>query len=111
VINQCRRANGRLDIARGRARVVDPASRAKLKVTFAPALLQWLPGAWADYWILDVSPDYRRALVGTPDRKSLWVLAREASLPDDEYHAMLLQATALGFETQRMRRTTHRSVL
>lgn len=110
VVNQCRRAHGRLDTVRGRARVVDPVSRAKLRVTFAPALLRWLPGAWADYWILDVSPGYRRALVGTPDRKSLWILAREPSIPETEYHALLLQAAAQGYETQRMQRTTHRSL-
>src|SRR5262249_36824167 len=47
VTNRCRRDNGRLDVVRGRARVVDPISRAKLKLTFAPKLLRWLPFVWA----------------------------------------------------------------
>jgi apolipoprotein D and lipocalin family protein len=63
---------------------------------------------WADYWILDVSPNYGLALVGTPDLRSLWVLAREPSVPDASYHALLMHAAAQGYDTQRMRVTPHR---
>lgn len=108
VINRCRRRNGSVAEVRGRARVADPVSRAKLRISFAPAWLRWLPWAWSDYWILDVSPDYGMALVGTPDLKSLWVLAREPTIPDASYHALLLQAAAQGYDTRRMRMTPHR---
>lgn len=110
VINQCRRTSGRIESVTGRARVVDRHSRAKLKVSFAPALLRLLPWAWADYWILDVSPDYRRALVGTPDRRSLWLLSREPSLSEPECRAMLILAAAQGYDTQLVRPTTQHSI-
>jgi len=107
VIDRRRRADGRGDVVRGRARVVDPVSQAKLKITFAPAVLRWLPIFWTDYWILDVTPDYSRALVGTPDRRSLRILARKASIPASDYHTMLLHAAAQGYDTARMRMTVH----
>jgi apolipoprotein D and lipocalin family protein len=107
VINCCRRIDGRFAVARGRARVVDRIAQSKLQVTFAPALVRWLPMAWADYWILDVAPDYGCALVGTPDRRSLWILARAPSLPATEYHALLMRAEALGYDTRRVHITPH----
>ena len=103
-------AGGRVDLLRGRARVVDPVSRAKLKITFASPFLRWLPSAWSDYWILDVTPDYSRALVGTPDRRSLWVLAREASIPAHEYRHMLMQASMQGYNTGRVLPSTPRAI-
>jgi apolipoprotein D and lipocalin family protein len=110
VINRCRRADGRYFSLRGRARVVDRRSRAKLKVSLVHPLLGWLPWAWADYWILDLSPDYRRALVGSPDRRHLWILARESMLSRPEYRSMLLIAAAKGYDTQLVRQTTPASV-
>jgi apolipoprotein D and lipocalin family protein len=108
VINRCRRRNGSVAEVRGRARVADPVSQAKLRVSFAPAFRRWLPFVWADYWILDVSPNYGLALVGTPDLRALWVLAREPSVPDASYRALLMHAAAQGYDTNRMRVTPHR---
>lgn len=108
VINRCRRRNGSVAEVRGRARVADPISRAKLRVSFAPAFLRVLPWVWSDYWILDVSPSYGMALVGTPDLKALWILAREPTIPDASYHALLMHGAAQGYDTRRMRMTPHR---
>jgi apolipoprotein D and lipocalin family protein len=102
VINCCRRVDGRFAVVRGRARVVDRVSQSRLRISFAPALVRWLPMAWADYWILDVAPDYGCALVGTPDRRSLWILARAPSMPASDYHEMLMRAAALGYDTRRV---------
>lgn len=110
VINRRRQPNGRAIVTRQRARVVDPISHAKLKVTSAPVLLRWLPMAWSDFWILDVAPDYRYALVGGPERRSLQVLAREPTMPAAAYHALLTRAAALGFDTRRMRTTAQRAL-
>lgn len=110
VLNRCRRADGRVREVIGRARVVDRRSRSKLEVTFAPKLLRWLPWVWADYWILDVSPGYRFAVVGTPDRRHLWLLARDPAISAAEYRAMLLVAADRGYDTERVQRSTPRSV-
>lgn len=109
VVNRCRREDGSVDEAEGRGRVPDPAQPGQLEVTFAPGALQWLPFAWADYWVLFVDEDYRVALVGTPERDALWVLAREPSMPPADYEALKSLALRHGFDTDRLQPTPHRS--
>ena len=106
VINRCRTAKGDSVRAEGRARLADrhgPASR--LKVRFAPAILSFVPGVWADYWVREVTDDYRAALVGTPDRRYLWVLSREPELDQATYDRLLETAAAQGFEVARIKRS------
>jgi len=81
VVNQCVRRDGSLDQARGIARVVDADTRAKLKVSLV-SLLGWRP-FWGDYWIVGLDPNYRWAVVGAPNRKYGWILARSKTLDPD----------------------------
>lgn len=98
VLNRCLTPEGRLKAAKGRAKVVDPATGARLKVTFF-----W--PFYGDYWILDLDPDYRRVLVGTPNRKYLWILARGPVLDAGTYEGLVRRAQELGFDTSRLLRT------
>ena len=109
VVNACLTASGDSVRAEGRARKADqggPASR--LKVRFAPAILSFLPAVWADYWVLDLPDDFRAALVGTPDRRYLWILSREPELDQATYARLLGTAAAQGFDTARVQRTIKR---
>ena len=107
VINRCRAADGSVTEAKGIARVVDSRTFAKLKVRFAPGWLSFLPFVWGDYWILGLADDYNWAVVGSPDRKYLWILARKADLSADAYAAALAAVRANGFETERLVKTNH----
>lgn len=107
VVNRCRIASGAMDDAVGVARVADPKTRAKLEVRFAPAFLSFLPFVWGDYWVLGLDPQYRWAVVGTPDRAYLWILARTPTVPDADYQAALAVASAQGFDVGRAVRTQH----
>lgn len=78
VINRCTTSEGRVDEAKGLARVEDPVSNARLKVSFF-SVLGWRP-IWGDYWIIGLGDDYEFALVGSPDRKYGWILSREPEL-------------------------------
>jgi apolipoprotein D and lipocalin family protein len=40
--------------------------------------------------------------VGTPDRKSLWMLARTPTISDERYAALIARAEQLGFDLARM---------
>lgn len=52
-------------------------SCARLKVQFG-GIVKLVPVPdEGNYWICQLTPDYSMALVGTPDRKSLWLLARD----------------------------------
>lgn len=97
VDNRCWDASGQPTQSVGEAKPVDE-SNAKLTVTFLPELLRWIPFTRGDYWILKLDDDYRHALVGTPDRKYLWLLSRQPD-PDAEMVAQYLaEARAAHFD-------------
>ncbi|PNU05730.1 MULTISPECIES: lipocalin family protein [Novosphingobium] len=97
VDNRCIDKKGEPDQAIGQAFPVD-AGNARLKVSFLPQYLRWLPFAKGDYWVMRISPDYTVALVGTPDRANLWLLARTPRLSAKVRDDYLSSATAQGFD-------------
>jgi len=107
VVNRCRKQDGTTTVASGVARIVDPATSAKLKVRFAPAALSFLPFVWGDYWILGLAPDYSWATVGSPDRDYLWILSRTPLLDDERFAAAVNIAKSMGFDVSRLTRTAN----
>lgn len=97
VVNRCRNEQGEPVEAKGRAEAV-PGHPGQLKVSFLPAGLRWVPFTQADYWILQVDPEYRVALVGTPDRKHLWLLSRTHGLDPGLEEEHLVAATQQGYD-------------
>ena len=55
-----------------------------------------------NYWVFYVDERYQTALVGTPDRKYLWLLARTPTIPQQKYTALLTRAEKLGFDISRI---------
>lgn len=104
VTNTCRDAeDGELREAEGVATIPDPEEPAKLKVQFF----------WpfrGDYWILALDPDYEWALVGTPDRDHVWILARTARLDEAIMTRLIERLRRDGYPVERLRRTEHPSV-
>jgi apolipoprotein D and lipocalin family protein len=102
VVNRCRKESveGPEKTARGRARVVDTTSNARLEVSFFRPF-------WGDYWIIDLGVDYDYAVVGHPGRDYLWILSRRPTLEAGVYDAILGRLTAQGYETSRLVRTVH----
>jgi apolipoprotein D and lipocalin family protein len=100
VVNRCRKANGEYTTARGKAKIVDKKTNAKLKVTFF-----W--PFYGDYWILDLGPNYEYAVVGAPNRDYLWILSRTPQLDEQLYQRLLREMATRGFATDRMIRTSH----
>lgn len=105
VVNRCRAADGTAVEARGVARVEDERTFSKLKVRFAPAYLSFLPMVWGDYWILGLADDYSWAVVGSPDRQFLWVLARTPIVDAGRLDAAHAAARANGFDVSRLEAT------
>lgn len=108
VRNRCIVADGSFEESIGLARAVPVAGQpgaGRLEVRFAPDWLGWLPAVWGDYWILKLDRDYQVALVGTPNRKYLWVLSRAPRLDDDLLQAELDYARTLGFEVDQVELT------
>lgn len=100
VVNTCIKNDGKEKVTKGTARLADkggPAS--ELKVTF------FWPFS-GDYWVLDLEPEYRWALVGSPNRKYFWVLSRSPQLDSSTYNKIVAKAQSRGFESARLVRTT-----
>ncbi|MBK8189682.1 MAG: lipocalin family protein [Vampirovibrionales bacterium] len=100
VLNACDTREGRID-ARAEARVMDPETGAKLKVSFLK-LLTWQYWLGGDYWILALEPTaYRYAIVGHPHRRYGWVLSRTPQLSDEDARAILTKLETLGYDPSR----------
>lgn len=95
VVNRCRKGklDGPEDVAEGTATVVDPATNAKLSVTF------FWPFA-GDYWVLDLADDYGWALVGEPSGRYLWILARAPEISAETRAQLIAKLTAMGYRTE-----------
>jgi apolipoprotein D and lipocalin family protein len=105
VVNRCREKDGDFAQAVGLARRnADYDNPAILEVRFAPAWLSALPFVWGDYWVIALGDDYRAALVGAPNRKYLWILAREPRLDDSEYARLVDIAKAQGFDVSALKK-------
>ena len=55
-----------------------------------------------NYFIVWLAPDYSAAAVGTPDRKCLWILARQPALPVATYHQIVEHCRKLGFPVENL---------
>ncbi len=94
-----------MDSAKAEAKVADKGSDAKLKVRFAPAFLSVFGFVWADYWIIDLGPDYEYAVVADPKREYLWILSRNAELKEPVYQDILRRVEKQGFEPGKLVKT------
>jgi apolipoprotein D and lipocalin family protein len=99
VENACTNRAGSIERSEGTAKIVDPSTNAKLKVTFF-----W--PFYGDYWIIDLGNDYEYAVVGEPSRHYLWILSRTPTLADSVFQNIIQQLTAKGYDPQTLVRTT-----
>lgn len=100
VVNRCFKnsLDGPLKVSKGKAEVVDTATRARLKVWFL----------WpfkGDYWIIDLDDDYQWAVVGVPSRKYLWILSRTPTLDGNVYDGILRRVIEKGYDPTRLNLT------
>jgi len=105
VRNRCRRG-GELEEAIGQAKPVD-TSNSRLEVSFLPEGLRWIPFTKGDYWVILVDSGYTTALVGSPDRKYLWLLAREPHMDETTRQHYIGYARQQGFDVERLIHTPH----
>jgi apolipoprotein D and lipocalin family protein len=116
VINRCRTAEGKLDSVIGLARPpsgvarIDEAGRltpARLEVSFLPAWLRWTGIGWGAYWVIDLAPDGRYAIVSEASREYLWVLSRQPALTPADDAAIRARLQALGFDLTKLQAHPH----
>lgn len=102
VTNTCQSiANGQLKTANALA-WSNNAANTWLKVSFAfgnnPIAQMWpFSILSADYLILYVDDNYTQALVGSADKKYLWILSRNPTMAKQELNRLLLLAQTKGY--------------
>ena len=85
----------------GSASVGKEGDTSKLRVSFVPGVGKYGVGA-ADYWVVDLQPDYQYAVVGDPARRAMWVLSRTPQLDDATLEGIKERAAAQGFDPARL---------
>ncbi len=105
VDNRCIDQEGNELRSLGEGFVSNAPYNSKIKVSFLPEALRWVPFARGDYWILKIDSQYQMALVGEPKRKYLWVLSRTPHPDEQKVTEYLRYAQTLGFSIKDMVRS------
>ncbi|MHA7871364.1 MAG: lipocalin family protein [Hyphococcus sp.] len=105
VVNTCRKGGveGKAQSAKGRARVVDASTNAKLEVSFFGPF-------WGDYWVIGLADDYSLSLVGEPQGRYLWILSRTPQIDAETRAGALQHLKAKGYNTDALYFTQHSAV-
>lgn len=74
------------------AYVVNTQTNAEWKVKFFGGLIT------APYLVIDLDPNYQWTVVGYPSRKYGWIMAREKTMPDATYKAILKRLAEQGYD-------------
>ncbi len=98
VDNRCYTREGKISQAIGEAFIQNAPFNSKLKVSFLPEAIRWLPFGRGDYWILKIDENYQTVLVGEPRRKYMWVLSRSPQPDPAVVNAYLDYAKSLGYD-------------
>ena len=99
VLNTCIRKKGKTTDIDGEAQATDVSG------VFSLQFDRWyfkLFGIRADYNIIKLDPQYRYALIGGKNRKSLWLLSRTKTISDEVYNQYVNFAKEQGFDVSKL---------
>jgi apolipoprotein D and lipocalin family protein len=83
--------DGESSVALGKAKLAGKPTDGHLQVSFFLFF-------YADYFIMDIDPDYQWALIGSKADKYLWILSRVPQMEDITYNKILDKARDLGYD-------------
>lgn len=90
--------DGKLKTAKGMAKIPDPKTPAKLKVSFF-----W--PFYGNYWIIELDKEYGWVVIGEPSRKYLWILSRELKMDEATYSMLLDRISHHGYDISKIDKT------
>ena len=82
-------ATGKATSIQGVANAEDPVSGT---VTTGRLNVQFFGFVNGPYYVIDIDDKYQRALVGSPDRRTLWILARTPTIDKKAYDELVQKA-------------------
>ncbi len=99
VLNSCEQADGKINVAEGRARVNTEFNvNSKLQVTFVK-LIDWVWSFSGDYWVIKLEPNYQWSVVGHPSFDYLWILSRSKTLDPVTLKEIRDFISSVGYDT------------
>jgi apolipoprotein D and lipocalin family protein len=104
IVNECHLGtlDGPTRSVHATATVPDASVPAKLS-------LEFVPGLYGDYWILEVGDHYEYAVVGHPTRQYLWILSRTPTMDPSVLSHVLDKAQSLSFDTSKLDYTAQKT--
>src|SRR5574344_576434 len=81
---------GKYKISEGKVKCPDLSAPGKLEVSF-------FLNFYADYWILELDPDYTYALIGSKKNNYLWILSRTPQMEKTKLDNLLSKAKTRGY--------------
>lgn len=103
VLNTCLKSKGRTTTINGKAVVSNARTNAELIVTFDNFFTR-LFRVKGDYNIVALD-NYEYVMVGSNDRKSLWIMSRTTEISTEVLEKYLAQAAELGFDVNKLQRS------
>lgn len=95
VKNKCFKKR-KISTINGEARVLNKKTNAELEVRFYNFFTR-LFRVRGDYQIIEIDPNYDFVMVGSSDRKSLWIMSRTKEMPEEVYNQYVERAKELLF--------------
>lgn len=102
VHNVCYKENGKTKDINGKGVIQDTSSNAKLAITF-DSFWTRLFRVKGDYNIIKLADGYDTVMVGSNNRKSLWIMSRTSTMDPTTLLNYKTEAKALGFSTEQLR--------
>jgi len=101
VLNTCYKKNQKTGIIKGKAVITNARTNSELVVTF-DSFFTKLFNVKGDYNIIFLDPNYEFVIVGSRDRKSLWIMSRKPSMPADILQRYISYSRSIGFDISKL---------
>jgi apolipoprotein D and lipocalin family protein len=105
VLNTCIKKSGKTRTIEGQASVTNKNTNAELVVTFNNFFTK-LFKVKGEYVIIKLDENYEYVMVGSSNRKSLWIMSRTPSMPEAVLSEYVALAKSLGFNTDKLKIST-----
>jgi len=95
--------DGKKSEAKGKAKIPDPGTPSKLKVSFF-----WF--FYGDYFILELDQNYQWAVVGSSSDNYLWILSRSPQMDEILYRQILARLVKRGYDVNKLIRVPQKNI-
>ena len=92
------------DSPTGKKKVYNPIGFIFNTETNAEWRMQFIWPFKLPFLIIDLADDYSYTVVGVPNRKYVWIMARESKLPNDIYEKIINELAGIGYDVSKVQK-------